>query len=170
MITSSAKRVAYGGLFTAAALIFSYAETLIPLNFLLPVPGFKLGLGNICVMLAIYYLGTVEAFVITLAKCGLSSLLFGNPVSFVFSLTGGMLSFAFLVFSKYVLKDKISFYGISVACAALHNLGQVAVASVIFKDTAIFWYMEWLLPVSVVTGSITGALAFAFARFAEKKL
>ena len=170
MITSSAKRAAYGGLLTAAALMFSYAETLIPLQYIVHVPGFKLGLGNICIMLAIYILGSFDAFLITLAKCGLTSLLFGTPTSFLFSLAGGILAYLFLLVSKYIIKEKISFIGISVACAALHNLGQICVASVIFKDTAIFWYLEWLLPVSVVTGIITGILATAFYKIAERRL
>ncbi len=170
MTTLSAKRAAFGGLFAAAALIFSYAETLIPLQFVIPIPGFKLGLANICVMLSIYYLGTLDAFMIMLAKSVLTALLFGTPTSFLFSLGGGLLSFVFLILSKYVIKDRVSFIGISVACASLHNIGQICVASVFFGDTAIFWYLEWLLPVSVITGIITGALALVFGRFAEKRL
>lgn len=169
MILSSAKRAAYGGFFTAAALIFSYAELLIPLNNFIAVPGFKLGLANICIMLAFYYLGTLDAFLITLAKIALTALLFGTPISFLFSLGGGLLAFGFLLASKYVFKQNISFIGISVGCAAMHNVGQICVAVLFFKDSAIFWYLEWLLPVSVVTGVITGLLAVSFSKIAEKK-
>ena len=169
MMLSSAKRAAYGGLFTAVSLIFSYAESLIPLNLLIPIPGFKLGFANICIMLAFYYFGTIDAFLITLSKTVLTAILFGTPVSFLFSLGGGLLSFCFLIFSKYIIKERISFIGVSVGCAALHNVGQVCVAALFFKDTAIFWYLEWLLPVSVVTGIITGLLAISFGKFAGKK-
>ena len=170
MTSSSAKRAAFGGIFVALSIMFSYAETLIPMNFLFPIPGFKLGLANICVMLAMYYLGTVDALIITVLKSLITAMLFGTPTSFLFSMVGGAFSFVFLLIAKYLIKEKIGFIGISVACAALHNLGQVIAASVIFKDTAVFWYMEWLLPVSVVTGIITGLLAFAFGRFAEKRI
>ena len=170
MTLSSAKRAAYGGLFVAASLIFSYAELLIPLNSFISVPGFKLGLANICIMLAFYYLGTLDAFLIALAKVALTALLFGTPISFLFSLGGALLSFSFLIVSKYIIKHNISYVGISVGCAALHNAGQICVAAVFFKDSAIFWYLEWLLPVSVVTGLITGFLAVSFSKFAEKKL
>lgn len=169
MTISSAKRAAYGGLFTAASLIFSYAELLIPLNTFISVPGFKLGLANICIMLAFYYLGAIDAFLITLAKIALTALLFGTPISFLFSLGGGLLSFCFLIISKNLIKQNISFIGISVGCAALHNVGQICVAALFFKDSAIFWYLEWLLPVSVITGLITGLLAISFSKFAEKK-
>lgn len=170
MTLSSAKRAAFGGLLTAGALIFSYMETMIPLQLIIPVPGFKLGLANICVMLAVYYLGCFDGFLITVAKCALTALLFGTPISFLFSVGGGFAAYLFLVFSKLVVKDKISFIGVSVACAALHNAGQICVAAVMFKDIAVFWYLEWLLPVSLITGIITGAVALAFNRFAEKRL
>lgn len=170
MTSLSAKRAAYGGLFTAAALIFSYAESLIPLNLFISVPGFKLGLANICIMLAFYYLGTLDAFLIALSKIALTALLFGTPISFLFSLGGGILSFCFLIISKYLIKQNISFIGISVGCAALHNVGQICVAALFFKDSAIFWYLEWLLPISVVTGLITGFLAIFFDKFTGKKI
>lgn len=169
MTSSSAKRAAYGGLFTAASLIFSYAESLIPLNLFISVPGFKLGLANICILLAFYYLGTLDALLITLAKIALTALLFGSPISFLFSFGGGVLSFCFLIISKYLIKQNISYIGISVGCAALHNVGQICVAALFFKDSAIFWYLEWLLPVSVVTGLITGLLAIFFEKIAGKK-
>ena len=169
MMSPSAERAAYGGLFTAAALIFSYAETFIPLNAFIPIPGFKLGLSNICVMLAFYYLGTGTAFFITLAKSGLTALLFGTPISFLFSLCGGLFAFCFLLAAKYLIKEKISFIGISVACAALHNVGQVCMASLLFLDSAVFLYLEWLLPVSIVTGIVTGAIAMGFSAVADKR-
>ena len=45
-------RVAYFGVFTALALIFSYVETLIPINF--GIPGVKLGLANLVIVIAIF--------------------------------------------------------------------------------------------------------------------
>ncbi|MDE6936687.1 MAG: Gx transporter family protein, partial [Lachnospiraceae bacterium] len=45
-------RVAYFGVFTALALIFSYIETLIPVNF--GIYGVKLGLANLIIVVALY--------------------------------------------------------------------------------------------------------------------
>jgi len=168
MTMSSAERAAYGGLFVAAAMIFSYVEMLIPLN-ALSVPGFKLGLANICVMIAFYYLGAVDAALISLTRILLTALLFGTPVSFIYSLVGGILSYSFLPISKYVVKEKISFIGISVVCASLHNVGQICVASIIFKEASIFWFLEWLLPISVLTGILTGGLALFFGDMIKRR-
>lgn len=170
MTISSAKRAAFGGLFVAASLLFSYVETLLPLSNVISIPGMKLGLANVCVMLAVYLLGTVDGLFVAVGKTLLTAILFGTPVSFAYSFVGGMLAFLFTLFCKYVIKDRISYIGVSVGGAALHNVGQILVASVIFKDTAVFWYLEWLLPISLITGIITGVIALAFDRILEKKI
>ena len=45
-------KVAYFGVFTALALIFSYVESLIPIHF--GIPGVKLGLANLIIVIALY--------------------------------------------------------------------------------------------------------------------
>ena len=50
------KKVAIFGVFTALALIFSYVELLIPINF--GIPGAKLGLANLMTVLVLYKMGT----------------------------------------------------------------------------------------------------------------
>ena len=54
-------RVAYFGVFTALALIFSYVETLIPINF--GIPGVKLGLANLVIVIALYKMKLTVKFV-----------------------------------------------------------------------------------------------------------
>jgi heptaprenyl diphosphate synthase len=71
-----AKKVAYGALFTALALIFSYIESLLPP--FVPVPGIKLGLANAAVTLALYLLGVRQAICINVARIALAALLFGT--------------------------------------------------------------------------------------------
>ena len=55
-----AKKTALLGMLVALAFVLSYIETLIPVN--LGIPGAKLGLANLVVMVALYTLGTKEAF------------------------------------------------------------------------------------------------------------
>ena len=54
-------RVAYFGVFVALALIFSYVETMIP--FQIGIPGVKLGLANLIVVIALYKTDVKEASV-----------------------------------------------------------------------------------------------------------
>lgn len=104
-------KVAYLGVFLALALICSYVESLIPFYF--GIPGVKLGLTNIVVVLMLYCVGTKEAFAISMLRIVLAGFLFGNLFSILYSLAGGM--FSFLV--MYLLKrtGKLGVLPVSVA-------------------------------------------------------
>ena len=83
-------RVAYFGVFTALALIFSYVETLIP--FQIGIPGVKLGLANLVIVVALYKLSLKETYLLSIVRVLLSGFLFGNYFSIIYSLAGGLLS------------------------------------------------------------------------------
>ncbi len=56
------------------------------------MPGMKLGLANIVVLLALYSMGAKSALAVNFVRIVLVSVLFGNGVSFWYSLAGGLLS------------------------------------------------------------------------------
>ena len=79
------KKVALFGMLVALAFIFSYIEYLIPL----PLPtGVKLGVANIVVIVALYFLGTKEAIIISVIRILLSGFAFGIS-TLPYSLVGG---------------------------------------------------------------------------------
>ena len=84
-------RVAYFGVFTALALIFSYVETLIPINF--GIPGIKLGLANLIIIIALYKMSVKEAYALSVVRVVLAGFIFGNLFSIIYSLAGGLLSY-----------------------------------------------------------------------------
>ena len=63
-------RIAWFGVFTALALIFSYVETLIP--FQIGIPGVKLGLANLIVVVALYKMGGKDAMLLSVTRIVLS--------------------------------------------------------------------------------------------------
>ena len=65
-------RVAYFGVFTALALIFSYVESLIPIQ--LGIPGVKLGLANLIIVIALYKMRLSEVFLLSIVRILLSGL------------------------------------------------------------------------------------------------
>ena len=73
------KKAAYLGVFTALAMIFSYLESLIPLP--IGIPGIKLGLANLLIVVALYKIGTREAFAISVVRIVLSGFIFANLFS-----------------------------------------------------------------------------------------
>ena len=60
----------------AFALILGYVEALIPLPF--GVPGMKLGLPNLAVLITMYRFGNKEALIVNVARVFLGGFLFGN--------------------------------------------------------------------------------------------
>ena len=59
-------RAAYFGVFTALALILSYVEILIPISF--GVPGVKLGLANLIIVIVLYKTDWKEALLLSVVR------------------------------------------------------------------------------------------------------
>ena len=70
------RRLALSAMLAALALIFSYVEALIPIP--VPVPGIKLGIANLVIVMAIYKLGFRYAFVINCVRIVIAGLLFSG--------------------------------------------------------------------------------------------
>lgn len=149
------KKTAYLGLFLALALICSYIESLIPFYF--GIPGVKLGLTNIVVILMLYDMGAKYALVISAARIFLAGLLFGNMFSILYSLAGGLLSFFCMAILKKTGRLKI--ISISAVGGITHNLGQIMVAAVVVENINLFYYYPVLLLAGVVTGVLIGIAA-----------
>ena len=147
-------RVAYFGVFTALALIFSYIETLVPISF--GIPGVKLGLANLIIVIALYKIPLREVYVLSIVRVLLSGVLFGNYFSIAYSLAGGLLSLTVMALLK---KAGFSVIGISIAGGVCHNIGQLVVAMIVVETFAMSYYMPVLLVAGLITGFLIGVVA-----------
>lgn len=149
------RNVAYLGMYLALALICSYVESLIPFYF--GIPGVKLGLTNIVVVLLLYTLGAKEAFLVSVVRIILAGFLFGNPFSILYSLSGGALSFL----AMYLLKrtKKLKVVTVSVAGGVMHNTGQLIMAALVVENYHILYYIPVLLTAGFITGFFIGILS-----------
>lgn len=159
-----AKRAAKIGVFIALAMILSYLEAILPLS--IGIPGVKLGLSNIVVVVSLYSLTVPETAGISLIRILLMGILFGNAVSLVYSLSGGALSLVGMIICKRL---RLSVIGVSIVGAVLHNVAQLAAAVVILQSSAIGYYLPILLISGLVTGFLIG-IASDRLIFLEKKL
>lgn len=155
MRSSSRAETARLGVLVAFAMLLSYIEILLPLN-IPALPGFKLGLANTVSAAAAVYMGLYAAFAVTFVRVLLTALLFGNVQSLIFSLSGALFSLAALCFSVLFLRGRVSFAGICMLCAAMHNTGQIVAAALVFSDSAPFRFLPALLVVSLFYGFCTG--------------
>lgn len=149
------RKMAYCAVLVALAMIFSYIEAILPIHF--GVPGVKLGLANLVVVTGFYYLSPGEVLLISTVRIILSSFLFGNGVSFLYSFAGGILSF----FIMFLLKRKKGFsvVGVSIAGGVSHNIGQICAAAWISKNRAVLYYIPILIVAGVFTGMLMGILS-----------
>lgn len=148
-------RVAYFGVFTALALIFSYVETLIPVN--LGIPGVKLGLANLIIVVALYKMRLSEAYLLSVVRVFMAGFIFGNYFSIIYSLAGGLLSLTVMALLKKW--GGFSLQGISIAGGVFHNIGQLIVAAVVVETFSVTYYFPVLLVAGLLTGLVIGIVA-----------
>lgn len=154
MKNDKVKRIALFGMLTALAFTFSYLESLIPFNF--GIPGVKLGLANLVLVVALYTMKPYEAFAVSLIRIFLAAITFGNFYSLLYSLCGGLLSFAVMYLTK---KTKLSVIGVSILGGIFHNLGQIIVAAIVMHTSRIVYYFPVLLVAGLVTGMLMGVIS-----------
>ncbi len=149
------KKTAYLGMFLALALICSYVESLIPFNF--GIPGIKIGLANIVVIMMLYTVGMKSALLVSISRILLAGLLFGNLFSILYSLSGGLLSFFCMMMLKRT--GRLRIISVSAVGGITHNFGQLCMAALVVENVRLFYYFPALLLAGVVTGVLIGAAA-----------
>lgn len=162
------KRVAADAVFLVLALALSYVEVLIPLGAILPLPGFKLGLANLLVIVLIWCVSAVDGMIVSVLRVLIMGLLFGTPISMFFSAGGALLSFLVLVLLKRFSCGVVSFIGISVLSASAHNIGQLICAGVVFDFRVVVTYLPFLLVASAIFGTVSGVLLNRLYPYLEK--
>ncbi len=169
---SNAKEAALGAAYVCLALALSFLESQIPFDALVPIPGFKLGLANIVICTVFYRHSAKTALLVLICRLALSFILFSNISSFIFSLVGALLSYTSLFISKYILRSRISFIGVSVISAVFHNMGQLAAALLVTGSLSALFYMPYLVLAAVICGGATGVILCFLPRnvFFEKEL
>ena len=146
------------------ALIMSYVESKIPA--LVAIPGVKVGLANIVVIFVLYKFGLKEAVIISAIRVFIVSMLFGNPVSMIYSLAGATLSLTVMfLLKKFTPLKEIA---VSVSGGVMHNVGQIVVASIILDTNVVVYYLPFLILSGTIAGiavGTAGALLIKRVRF-----
>ncbi len=153
----NARKITLMAILIAGSIILSIFDSFIP-SF---VPGMKLGLANIIILVALYTLGIKEAIIINLVRVYLAALLKGTifNVGFLMSLSGAILSILIMIIVKSIFKNKISIITVSILGAIFHSGGQILVAIFYFETFNMIFYLPILSLVSVATGILMGLIA-----------
>lgn len=146
---SRAGKIAELSMLLGFALLLSYVETLLPP--VTGIPGARLGLANLAVLLVLYLFGWKEALAVNGMRILISGFLFGNLYGILYSLAGAGCSFIVMCAAKRTRILKL--WGVSVLGGTFHNIGQLLVAVWVTQTGAVWYY----LPVLLLTGCVTGA-------------
>ena len=137
------------------ALILSFIESKIPA--FVAIPGIKVGLANIAVIFTLYKFGIKEAVTVSAMRVFLVSLLFGSPVSFIYSISGALVSLAVMIVLKSL--TPLSEVAVSVVGGVMHNVAQIAVASFMLGTNIVAYYLPFLLLSGTVAGIAVGVIS-----------
>lgn len=168
------RRTAELGVMLALALILSYVESLIPFSF--GIPGIKLGLPNLIVLLLLYGGGETpstqieerrrwqpviiftkgerEALLVNGMRIVLSGFLFSNLYTILYALAGAAFSFLAMMIGRRT--KRFSMIGVSVLGGVFHNAGQLLVAMAVVETFAVVYYIPFLIAAGTVTGALLG--------------
>ncbi len=160
------KRLALSSMFAALALIFSYIEAILP--FSVGIPGVKLGIANLVVIIALYEMGLRYALTINVIRIFVAGLLFNGLFGAVYSLAGGLLSLLIM----WLLKKTglFSMIGVSMAGGVAHNMGQLLIASAIVSDLRMFLYFPVLMFSGIASGIAIGFVSCVIDKKLPKTL
>ena len=147
---SRTRRIAVSAMFAALALIFSYIEAILPLS--TGIPGVKLGIANLVVILALYNMNFRYAMGINVIRILVAGLLFNGLFGALYSLAGGVVSLTVM----WLLKRTGLF---SMAGGVAHNMGQLLVASALVSNLKMFVYLPVLMFSGIAAGILIGITA-----------
>lgn len=156
------RRVAFLGMCIALSMILSYFESLVPP--LMAVPGVKVGLPNLVMVFMLYKIGGKETAIVSILRVILVGILFGTPLSMIYSLVGATLSLIGMILLKKT--NLFAPVTVSVVGGILHNVGQIATACFVMDTAQIAYY----LPVLLITGTIAGVIIGIVAALILKRL
>lgn len=154
------KRLIYISLLAAQGVVITMLERAIPFPFAF-APGAKLGLANIITLLAIFTLPYKDSLKVVWMRLLISTLLGGTLSTFLYSFAGAFLSYGGMLLVRLLGPKRVSMIGISATGGILHNVGQLAMASLIAQSFSVMLY----LPILSITGIFSGVAVGVAANY-----
>lgn len=145
------KKITYTAVLTALLFVLSAIEAMLPLTAFLPM-GVKIGLANIAVMYAIFFIDKKSGIYMAICK-GIFAFVSRGLIASLLSAAGSLLSVVVVIFLISVFREKISYIAISVISAVSHNIGQLIALSFILSGAYIYY-----LPVLIISGVFMGII------------
>lgn len=147
----------YIAMLAAQAVVISMIEMLIPSPFSF-APGAKLGFANLIIIIALFTLPLKYSIQVLIIRLLVTALLGGTLSTFLYSATGGILSFIAMLLAKQLGPKRVSIIGISVLGGVMHNVGQLLMASLMAQSWTVMNYLPVLSLTGILSGFLVGVL------------
>lgn len=152
-------KISLCGILTAAALITFMIESLFPPIIL---PGAKLGLSNIFILLTAIILGGRYAFISLALKTILGSVFSGNVSAIMYSLPSGAIALTVELVLLYLTKSSI--IAISVCGSVINTTIQNLTFCLITDASEYLAYLPYLSIISILSGVLVGFTVYLIVK------
>jgi heptaprenyl diphosphate synthase len=154
-------------LLTSMALVLSVLESMIPFPFV--APGAKLGLPNMVTLAVLVVFGFRRGMTIAILRTILFMLVAGNPVGFMYAVSGAFTSTIVMYFVYKYFSQYFSLVGVSLFGAFAHNTAQACVAALMLQNVRILYYLPIMYIVGIFTGCFVGYASIFIIKNLELK-
>lgn len=155
---SRLQKIIFISLLVAQGVVIGLIENTIPYPFAF-APGAKLGLANLITIIALFTMPKRDSFLLIWLRLILTTLLGGTVSTFLYSMSGSLLSYFGMLLVKQLGPKRVSIIGISAAGGFLHNVGQLVTASWIAQSWSVMLYLPVLAFFGILSGIAIGIAA-----------
>ena len=155
---SRLQKIIFISLLVAQGVVIGLIENMIPYPFAF-APGAKLGLANLITIIALFTMPKRDSFLLIWLRLILTTLLGGTISTFLYSMSGSVLSYFGMLLVKQLGPKRLSIIGISAAGGFLHNVGQLVTASWIAQSWSVMLYLPVLAFFGILSGIAIGIAA-----------
>ncbi|MDO6298738.1 MULTISPECIES: Gx transporter family protein [Enterococcus] len=155
---SRLQKIIFISLLVAQGVVIGLIENMIPYPFAF-APGAKLGLANLITIIALFTMPKRDSFLLIWLRLILTTLLGGTVSTFLYSMSGSLLSYFGMLLVKQLGPKRVSIIGISAAGGFLHNVGQLVTASWIAQSWNVMLYLPVLAFFGILSGIAIGIAA-----------
>lgn len=147
-------KMVFISLLVSIGLALSVLESAIPLP--IAMPGARLGLSNMVILVTLITFGFKDAIKVSILKSIILMLVTGSVSSFIYSISGAILSTLMMAISYRYFTPIFSIIGVSIIGSISHNFAQVSVASFMMNNLRIYTYLPFLMLIGLFTGYFVG--------------
>lgn len=157
-MNNNLRKLIYISLLVAQGVVIGLLENMIPYPFGF-APGAKLGLTNLITIIAIFTMPKKSSFLLVCMRLILTTLLGGTLSTFLYSMSGALLSYGAMLLMKTLGPKRVSIIGISAAGGFMHNVGQLFMATFIAQSWPVMMYLPILSFLGILSGIAIGIAA-----------